>query len=113
MFRLRTATIAKELGIKNLYSHLRKHGISRYHATEIGQGRLTHFETALLYKLCRAFKCPLNDLFQYVPASEEERQQQYYLEPMINESTPMDVNQKLQGLDTEKRKQLVEFLERL
>jgi DNA-binding Xre family transcriptional regulator len=113
MLETRILQIAKELGIKNLYSHLRKKGISRFHATEISQGRLQKFDLVLLYRLCQAFKCTLNDLIQYVPASQEELQQQSYLQPMVSTHAPVDVSRKLENLDNDKRKLLLEFLDRL
>ncbi|MCF8460924.1 MAG: helix-turn-helix transcriptional regulator [Flavobacteriales bacterium] len=113
MLQTRIIQVAQELGIKNLHSHLRKKGLSRFHATEISQGRLQKFDLPLLYKLCQAFKCTLNDLIQYVPANEEELEQQSFLQPMVIEHAPIDVSRKLENLDNDKRKLLLEFLDRL
>jgi DNA-binding Xre family transcriptional regulator len=113
MLQTRIIQIAQELGIKNMFSHLRKKGISRFHATELSQGRLKKFDLVLLYKLCQAFKCTLNDLIEYVPTTEEEMEQQSFLQPMVNESDPINVSRKLENLDNHKRKQLLEFLDRL
>lgn len=113
MLQTRIIQIAQELGIKNLHAHLRKKGLSRFHATEISQGRLKKFDLQLLYKLCQAFKCTLNDLIEYVPTNEQEMEQQSFLQPMVNEQAPINVSHKLQNLDNDKRKLLLEFLERL
>ncbi len=113
MIKLRMTSIAKELGIVNLYSHLRKHGISRHHATQLTQDRLNKFDTKLLFRLCLAFNCHLNDLFEYVPTNDQERQRHAFLEPMVSQSAPMDVNQELKQLNTDKRKQVIELLKQL
>lgn len=113
MLQTRIVQIAKELGIKNVHSHLRKKGLSRFHATELSQGRLKKFDLVLLYKLCQAFKCTLNDLIEYVPTNEEEMEQQSFLQPMVSEHAPIDVSRKLENLDNDKRKLLLEFLDRL
>lgn len=113
MLQTRIIQIAQELGIKNLYSHLRKKGISRFHAIELSQGRLKKFDLVLLYKLCQAFKCTLNDLIEYVPTNEQEMEQQSFLQPMVNEHPPINVSHKLESLDSEERKRLLEFLDRL
>src|SRR6056297_3474635 len=105
MFRLRIASIAKELGITNLYGHLRKHGISRHHATRISKGELSKFSASLLFRLCIALKCSLNDLFEYVPSDQKEAENNLFLEPMIRKREAMDVSRKLKELDTEKREQ--------
>jgi tRNA G37 N-methylase TrmD len=54
-----------------------------------------------------------HDLIQYITTSEEQLEQQSFLLPMLQEQAPIDVTQKLQSLDNEKRKRLVEFLDRL
>lgn len=113
MFKLRITTLAKELGITNLYGHLRKNGISRHHATQLSNGKQTKFSPSLLYRLCVAFKCSLNDLFEYVPSDQEQVQNNPFLHAMVRQRETMDVSDKLKELDTEKREQLIQFLKQL
>ncbi|MCF8463713.1 MAG: helix-turn-helix transcriptional regulator [Flavobacteriales bacterium] len=79
----------------------------------MSQERLHKFDINLLYKLCQAFKCTLNDLFEYIPTKEEQAEQQSFLHLMFQEHPPLDVTKKLESLDNDKRKLLVQFLDRL
>src|SRR5690242_3198099 len=67
MVRLRLKQLAKEKGIKHLFTALTKAGISDAVATEYMKGNKDRLVMEHIEILCLIFRCMPNDLFEVVP----------------------------------------------
>ena len=97
--------------IKYRAKHLMQHGISYNLANRIVTGQLDKISLDVLERLCQALNCTPNDIYNYTPNTEADKNEQNALLKLVKENTDTDnLSKMLRDLPLDKLKEIEEVL---
>lgn len=113
MIKLRIKELLNRRGIKDVYTHLKKNGVSARVAGNISRDEQNKLSLALLEKLCDIGHCSANEVLVYIPKNEAEAMRKTYLAPMLPDKVEVNAAEKLKSINQENLKKVEEFMKGL
>jgi DNA-binding Xre family transcriptional regulator len=112
MLVLNLQRLFKKRGIKRKYSFLKRKGFTHSTASDLSNNTTKLINLKHLELLCRVFLCLPNDLMEWIPDTDADKQSKLPLKKLIRVVPKEDVNELIQALTEEELEKLREELEK-